>query len=378
MNEYEILIKEINPCGGEAHARSSVIEAEAESPKAYVKDNGRFPIMKQKVKKLSVFFMVSTILIFHSVMVYASESKASEVSVDTNMIKEIQILLNKSGYDCGTADGVLGPKTSAAITSYKKDNGMDETNLIDQEFLDNLDGIEPQIYDDGLPRASDLKKAEILQKYKGVYAHITENGDTDDKFLVLTDTEMIHYDFVNEGVRLSTKYSDYMNYYQIDGEIYMLESGYANNYRNHIYIYSLYEKGGEKYIKEPDLAVTGDIYVFTSDYTAEDLADHYNTSPWSYEAYSARRSNSSDYSSNSALDNSSGSSSGSSSNVSSNSSSGKSSGSSSKKKYDPYGVYDYDDGDEFAAEWAEEFGDGDYEDGYDEAYDYWEYNNSLK
>ena len=35
---------------------------------------------------------------------------------------------------------------------------------------------------------------------------------------------------------------------------------------------------------------------------------------------------------------------------------------------DPYDVSDYDDPDDFAEEWAEEFGDGNY----DDAYDYWE------
>lgn len=40
--------------------------------------------------------------------------------------------------------------------------------------------------------------------------------------------------------------------------------------------------------------------------------------------------------------------------------------------YDPYGVENYDNPDSFAEEMAEEFGDGDFEDGYDDAYDYWE------
>ena len=35
---------------------------------------------------------------------------------------------------------------------------------------------------------------------------------------------------------------------------------------------------------------------------------------------------------------------------------------------DPYDVSEYDDPDDFAEEWAEEFGDGNY----DDAYDYWE------
>lgn len=44
MNEYEIFIETINPCGGSSHALKEIIEAEAESPESYVKENGRFPI----------------------------------------------------------------------------------------------------------------------------------------------------------------------------------------------------------------------------------------------------------------------------------------------------------------------------------------------
>ncbi len=44
MNEYEIFIETINPCGGSKHALKEIIEAEAESPESYVKENGRFPI----------------------------------------------------------------------------------------------------------------------------------------------------------------------------------------------------------------------------------------------------------------------------------------------------------------------------------------------
>lgn len=45
MNEYEVFIEDINPCGGEAHAKKELIEVEADSPEAYVKENGRFPII---------------------------------------------------------------------------------------------------------------------------------------------------------------------------------------------------------------------------------------------------------------------------------------------------------------------------------------------
>ena len=45
MNEYEVFIEDINSCGGEQYAKKEIIEIEAESPEAYVKENGRYPII---------------------------------------------------------------------------------------------------------------------------------------------------------------------------------------------------------------------------------------------------------------------------------------------------------------------------------------------
>ncbi len=46
MNEYEVFVEDINSCGGEQYAKKELLEVEAESPEAYVKENGRFPIME--------------------------------------------------------------------------------------------------------------------------------------------------------------------------------------------------------------------------------------------------------------------------------------------------------------------------------------------
>ena len=46
MNEYEICIETINPCGGSQYAIREFVEAECESPEAYVKANGRLPILE--------------------------------------------------------------------------------------------------------------------------------------------------------------------------------------------------------------------------------------------------------------------------------------------------------------------------------------------
>ena len=36
----------INPCGGEKYSKKTLIEAEADSPEAYVKVYGRFPVLE--------------------------------------------------------------------------------------------------------------------------------------------------------------------------------------------------------------------------------------------------------------------------------------------------------------------------------------------
>ena len=45
MHEYEILVETINPCGGEKHAIREILEAECESPMAYIKEKAPYPVM---------------------------------------------------------------------------------------------------------------------------------------------------------------------------------------------------------------------------------------------------------------------------------------------------------------------------------------------
>jgi hypothetical protein len=45
MNEYEVFVEDITACGGDKYAKKELIEVEAESPEAYVRENGRYPIM---------------------------------------------------------------------------------------------------------------------------------------------------------------------------------------------------------------------------------------------------------------------------------------------------------------------------------------------
>lgn len=44
--EYEVLIEEMNPCGGASHAIKSFVDVETDDPEGYVRENARFPIME--------------------------------------------------------------------------------------------------------------------------------------------------------------------------------------------------------------------------------------------------------------------------------------------------------------------------------------------
>ena len=47
MPLYEIVMESMNPCGGEEYAAREIMEAEAESPEAYVLAHGRYPITER-------------------------------------------------------------------------------------------------------------------------------------------------------------------------------------------------------------------------------------------------------------------------------------------------------------------------------------------
>lgn len=46
---YEVVIEDMTPCGGEKYAMRRIIEAEADSPRVYVEQNKRFPMVTEQV-----------------------------------------------------------------------------------------------------------------------------------------------------------------------------------------------------------------------------------------------------------------------------------------------------------------------------------------
>ena len=53
-------------------------------------------------------------------------------------VRDIQAGLQRLGYNPGSADGRMGPKTSAAIRKYQQDNGMTVDGQPSQAVLDSI------------------------------------------------------------------------------------------------------------------------------------------------------------------------------------------------------------------------------------------------
>ena len=69
-------------------------------------------------------------------------STPSKPATETD-VKAVQEKLNELGYDCGTADGIAGQKTQAAVKQYQQEKGITVTGQIDEELLNTL--LEEQV-----------------------------------------------------------------------------------------------------------------------------------------------------------------------------------------------------------------------------------------
>ncbi|MBA8877212.1 peptidoglycan-binding protein [Phyllobacterium myrsinacearum] len=67
------------------------------------------------------------------------ESPTTTGSVDMGKaIRNIQLILNKNGYDAGGSDGRMGAKTRDAIMAFQKSNGLKPTGNIDKDLVKRL------------------------------------------------------------------------------------------------------------------------------------------------------------------------------------------------------------------------------------------------
>jgi len=54
---------------------------------------------------------------------------------NAEVIRRVQDALNKLGYDAGTADGMMGPQTTEAISAFEADTGMTESGSVNPRLL---------------------------------------------------------------------------------------------------------------------------------------------------------------------------------------------------------------------------------------------------
>jgi peptidoglycan hydrolase-like protein with peptidoglycan-binding domain len=57
---------------------------------------------------------------------------AGKITGSDSSVYGIQIRLKGLGHDCGTIDGVAGPKTAEALRQFQKDNDLDESGIADE------------------------------------------------------------------------------------------------------------------------------------------------------------------------------------------------------------------------------------------------------
>jgi peptidoglycan hydrolase-like protein with peptidoglycan-binding domain len=60
-----------------------------------------------------------------------SEAMPSEVRPQEDVVRDAQIALRNAGYEPGRIDGVMGPKTQAAIREFQTSRGLPQTGTLD-------------------------------------------------------------------------------------------------------------------------------------------------------------------------------------------------------------------------------------------------------
>ena len=67
-----------------------------------------------------------------------------------NTVVSVQEALNNLDYDAGTADGVMGPNTMAALEKFQRENDLAPTGRLNAETLEALEIDNKSMYNDDL------------------------------------------------------------------------------------------------------------------------------------------------------------------------------------------------------------------------------------
>jgi peptidoglycan hydrolase-like protein with peptidoglycan-binding domain len=58
---------------------------------------------------------------------------------DSSTVRNVQQALQNKGYDVGTIDGVMGPRTKSALREFQQQQGLNRSGQLDQPTLSALD-----------------------------------------------------------------------------------------------------------------------------------------------------------------------------------------------------------------------------------------------
>ena len=145
---------------------------------------------------------LSTALAAVAVAAALHVTPASAASYDP-LVYRAQMALSAKGFDTGTPDGKLGPRTRAAVEAYQKASGIQATGTVSQNLVAQLEGgasVTPPRRADRDVRAADRRAPRMTQT----------------ELIHQTQTELNRhgYNLTFEGGRLNGETSDAIRDYQ--------------------------------------------------------------------------------------------------------------------------------------------------------------------
>ncbi len=135
--------------------------------------------MRIRLSKAKTYRFFGMILLFS--LIIAVHLSANEIN-DKQRIKIVQTALNVNGFECGTADGIIGKKTKAAIEEYQKQHSMTISGVIDDDLILSL-GLSEEMLNGVSP-------AEFIERYNQAvdYCNKISTVTGDPKIMKLTDS----------------------------------------------------------------------------------------------------------------------------------------------------------------------------------------------
>lgn len=67
--------------------------------------------------------------------VVSESERMAALELDREQVRELQKILNDKGFEAGAVDGIVGPRTSNAISEFQKSEGLASTGKADEETL---------------------------------------------------------------------------------------------------------------------------------------------------------------------------------------------------------------------------------------------------